>query len=95
MEVQHDWNNPKVRSRIVPPPHFLRDAAAGKLPAVSWLTPPLDSSDHPPGSICVGALIVTATLRSARPIGTCASPTARAGVVFSEAAPPRNTSAVT
>ena len=47
------------------------------------------------GFICPGASIVTSTLRSPRSIGTCATPTARAGVVFSAAEPPRSTSAVT
>ena len=38
----------------MPPEQFLADAKAGALPAVSWLTPPLPRSDHPPGSICAG-----------------------------------------
>jgi len=53
-EVKHDWTDPQVRRQIVPPGHFLKEAAAGTLPSVSWLTPPLRESDHPPGSICVG-----------------------------------------
>ncbi|MGH2449283.1 MAG: phospholipase C [Chloroflexota bacterium] len=33
---------------------FARDAAAGKLPAVSWLVQPFQVSDHPPFSVCDG-----------------------------------------
>ena len=53
-QIQHDWTNPKVRRRIVPPEHFLNDVKRGRLPQVSWLTPPLFRSDHPPGSMCQG-----------------------------------------
>jgi phospholipase C len=34
--------------------HFISDVQAGKLPAVSWLIPPSNASDHPPHSICEG-----------------------------------------
>jgi len=44
-----DWKTHQVRYD-----HFDTDAAAGKLPAVSWLTGPNTSSDHPPTSICLG-----------------------------------------
>jgi hypothetical protein len=33
---------------------FTQDAAAGKLPAVSWLVEPWELSDHPPYSVCTG-----------------------------------------
>jgi phospholipase C len=33
---------------------FNKDVASGNLPAISWLTPPLKTSDHPPYSICKG-----------------------------------------
>jgi phospholipase C len=33
---------------------FLQDAAAGRLPAVSWLIPDIGVSDHPPASVCRG-----------------------------------------
>jgi phospholipase C len=52
--VRHDWRDPGIRSHIRRPPQFARDAAAGRLPAVSWLTPPWGPSDHPPHSICAG-----------------------------------------
>lgn len=44
-----DWKTHQVRYD-----HFDTDAAAGNLPAVSWLTGPNTSSDHPPTSICLG-----------------------------------------
>ncbi|MFN2545064.1 MAG: phospholipase C [Actinomycetota bacterium] len=53
-QVQHDWRDPKIRRRILPPERFMKDAARDRLPAVSWLTPQLQRSDHPPGSICRG-----------------------------------------
>ncbi|MFN2542999.1 MAG: phospholipase C [Actinomycetota bacterium] len=42
------WNN------VVPESTFIGDALAGRLPAVSWVTPPVGLSDHPPASICAG-----------------------------------------
>jgi phospholipase C len=33
---------------------FVTDAASGSLPAVAWLTPREDDSQHPDSSICVG-----------------------------------------
>jgi phospholipase C len=42
------WNNVVGSDRFVP------DVNAGKLPAVSWLTPPFALSDHPPQSVCRG-----------------------------------------
>jgi phospholipase C len=33
---------------------FITDALAGNLPALSWVTPPSNSTDHPPDSACVG-----------------------------------------
>jgi phospholipase C len=53
-QVKHDWTDPRIRRRILPPERFMKDATRNKLPAVSWLTPPLQTSDHPPGSICKG-----------------------------------------
>jgi phospholipase C len=40
--------------RIFPDSNFHKDAAEGKLPAVSWLVAPWTQSDHPPVSICAG-----------------------------------------
>jgi len=53
-QIQHDWRRQVIRSRIQSSDRFRVDAVAGKLPAMSWLTPPLYRSDHPPGSICLG-----------------------------------------
>jgi phospholipase C len=39
---------------VVPEERFLHDLDAGTLPDVSWLTPSLLLSDHPPKSICAG-----------------------------------------
>ncbi len=38
----------------VPEPQFIKDVEAGRLPAVSWVTPSFADSDHPPMSICRG-----------------------------------------
>ena len=39
---------------VVSDERFVQDLHAGKLPAVSWLTPSFPLSDHPPASICEG-----------------------------------------
>jgi phospholipase C len=39
---------------IAPPTQFFADAKSGHLPAVSWLIPPGEYSEHPPGSMCEG-----------------------------------------
>jgi phospholipase C len=41
-------------SHVVPYSQFATDAAAGKLPAVSWVTTTSALSDHPPSTICAG-----------------------------------------
>ena len=38
---------------------FYRDARAGALPAVSWITPSQDNSDHPPANLATGQAYVT------------------------------------
>ena len=53
-QVQYDYRHYARTSHIASPATFLQDLAGGTLPAVSWLTPPLAASDHPPGSICGG-----------------------------------------
>ncbi|MFL5798473.1 MAG: phospholipase C [Actinomycetota bacterium] len=52
-EIRHIWFGPLHRF-LAKEPEFVPDALAGRLPAVSWLTPPLRLSDHPPGSVCEG-----------------------------------------
>jgi phospholipase C len=44
-----DWQR-----HVVNYSRFTEDAAAGKLPAVSWLVEPWQLSDHPPYSVCQG-----------------------------------------
>ena len=39
---------------VVPTAQFMTDAAAGKLPTVSWIVTPGRFSEHPPASICIG-----------------------------------------
>jgi phospholipase C len=39
--------------------NFYRQAKNGKLPAVSWITPTQDNSDHPPANIATGQAYVT------------------------------------
>jgi phospholipase C len=39
--------------------HFLTDARAGSLPAVSWVVPDQPSSEHPPASVATGQAYVT------------------------------------
>jgi len=58
-EVHYDYNEfvaPGAvhASSVETPVDFLSFLNHDSLPAVSWLTPPLDRSDHLPGSICVG-----------------------------------------
>jgi phospholipase C len=43
-----EWRNRVDESRFAP------DALAGRLPAVSWLTPPIGLSEHAPSSVCEG-----------------------------------------
>jgi phospholipase C len=42
------WND------VVSSDQFIPDLNAGKLPSVSWVTPPFPLSDHPPLSVCKG-----------------------------------------
>jgi phospholipase C len=44
---------------VVPTRHIFSDAAAGHLPAVSWVTPSEDDSEHPPANIAAGQEHVT------------------------------------
>ncbi|GAC1489451.1 MAG: alkaline phosphatase family protein [Solirubrobacteraceae bacterium] len=43
---------------------FFRDAYAGKLPAVSWLIPSGDNSEHPPGRVSTGQDHVTRAINA-------------------------------
>jgi len=39
---------------VVPLSQYFGDLRRGRLPAVSWVIPPYDKSDHPPASLCQG-----------------------------------------
>jgi phospholipase C len=52
-QIRHVWFGPERRGRV-PEPTFIPDALGGDLPAVSWLTPPVSLSEHPPASVCLG-----------------------------------------
>lgn len=51
--VEHIRFGPMWEKRV-PASEFIPDVEAGRLPAVSWLIPPLRLSDHPPYSVCEG-----------------------------------------
>jgi phospholipase C len=44
-----DWG-----TKVVPIANFISDAKSGQLPAITWLTPPSNDTDHPPSGACVG-----------------------------------------
>jgi phospholipase C len=49
---------------VVPNTRFVTDVQSGRLPQVSWLTPPVPLSDHPPHSICQGENWLVDTLNT-------------------------------
>src|SRR4029453_6476547 len=53
-QVWRARHDPEIWGRRTTPERYLADVSRGFLPAVSWLTPPLGVSDHPPGSLCGG-----------------------------------------
>jgi len=52
-------NDDGERERIQPIDHFLRAASEGTLPAVSWVTPSGEVSEHPPALVSTGQSFVT------------------------------------
>jgi len=52
--IGHIYNSPLFQQRFADPSQFVADAAAGNLPAVSWLLPPEGMGEHPPESACHG-----------------------------------------
>ncbi|HLJ69007.1 MAG TPA: alkaline phosphatase family protein, partial [Chloroflexota bacterium] len=52
--IKHIRYGPDWQRNVVDYTQFARDAAAGRLPAVSWLVQPGGISDHPSASICAG-----------------------------------------
>ncbi len=52
--VNHIRNSSLWSQRVMPVSQFVTDAQSGNLPAVSWLVPDVDDSEHPPASTCSG-----------------------------------------
>jgi phospholipase C len=52
--IRHIRDSADWQAHIVPTEQFLTDAAAGNLPAVSWISTPWMVSEHPSASSCVG-----------------------------------------
>ena len=52
-------NNPAQNNRLVDTSQFYQDAAAGKLPQVSWVIPSGAVSEHPPAGVEEGMAYVT------------------------------------
>jgi phospholipase C len=60
-DVQHDHQVGNVQSLSA----YFSAAQAGKLPAVSWITPSAPDSEHPPASVHQGQAYVTAIINAA------------------------------
>ncbi len=52
--IEHIRLTAAWKEHIVHYTQFQKDAAANRLPTVSWLVQPMEVSDHPPHSICEG-----------------------------------------
>jgi phospholipase C len=52
--ISHIRNGPDWQTNVVPVTEFITDALAGKLSQVSWVTPPVVSSEHPGAGVCKG-----------------------------------------
>jgi phospholipase C len=52
--IRHVRFGPEWQSNVIGFSRFAGDAAAGRLPAVSWVVQPTAISDHPPRDICAG-----------------------------------------
>ena len=52
--ISHIRNGPDWQTNVMPVSQFITDALAGKLPPVSWVTPPTVSSEHPGAGVCRG-----------------------------------------
>jgi phospholipase C len=50
--IRHIRYSPQWATNVVPPTQFDSDVMAGSLPAISWLIPPFETSEHPPTSEC-------------------------------------------
>jgi phospholipase C len=62
-EVKHVRFSPMYRD-VVPNTRFLPDLKGGRLPQVTWLTPPMKLSDHPPHSLCQGENWLVSTMNA-------------------------------
>jgi phospholipase C len=66
-QVRHLRRGPLWQKRVLES-QFIPDVNAGRLPAVSWLIPPVHLSEHPPGSVCEGenwtVRVINAVMRS-------------------------------
>ena len=62
-EIRHIRFSSMYRN-VVPDTRFVSDIQTGRLPQVSWLTPPALLSDHPPNSICSGENWLVGTLNA-------------------------------
>jgi phospholipase C len=52
--IKHIRYSSQWHTNVSPPSQFPIDVREGKLPAITWLTPPLAESEHPPYSECLG-----------------------------------------
>ena len=52
--ISHIRNGPDWQTNVMPVSQFITDALPGKLPQVSWVTPPVVSSEHPGAGVCHG-----------------------------------------
>jgi phospholipase C len=52
--IRHIRYSSQWATNVVPPTQFDADVIAGTLPAISWLIPPFEMSEHPPTSECQG-----------------------------------------
>jgi phospholipase C len=48
------WHGGPMMKNVVDPSTLIPDMLHGRLPAVSWVVPDVEVSDHPPDSVCAG-----------------------------------------
>jgi len=48
------WHGGPMMRNVVNPSELIPDLRANRLPAVSWVVPDVEVSDHPPDSVCAG-----------------------------------------
>ena len=52
--IAHIRYSKQWSANVRPDSEFIHDVKSHRLPAISWLTTDLNTSDHPPASICIG-----------------------------------------